>query len=226
MILGRSPSFCCLVTRPSILHSLPIVIGQPKYFRSFHKSDLRNNTPRSPAQLQQDQEMKNSKKKQASNVKASSNNASTTGVVQLPPFLTRYPQQQGTNLLIKLLVKPGAKQNNITTAADQLMTCDEVGVQIAAPPRDGEANEGVVDYVSSVLALKKRQVSLHSGHKARNKVVLVDFESDVSSSSSSSKGKASETGATSAASSNTSPADKQCMVNVEYVLEKLKASCT
>ncbi len=187
--------------------------------------------------------MKASKKKLSSAI-----NSLATGSQQqqpyIPSFLTRYPQQQqqqGTNLLIKLLVKPGAKQNHITTLSDHLTlsSCDEIGVQIAAPPRDGEANDEVIEYMSSVLGMKRRQVSLHSGHKARNKVVLVDFEqsppsSESSSSSSSSpannsnnKKKGGSSGANSSNSSSApSPADKQFMDNVNYVLEKLKAHCS
>ncbi len=181
--------------------------------------------------------MKASKKKLSSAI-----NSLATGSQQqpyIPSFLTRYPQQ-GTNLLIKLLVKPGAKQNHITTLSDHLVlsSCDEIGVQIAAPPRDGEANEEVIEYMSSVLGMKRRQVSLHSGHKARNKVVLVDFEQSPPSSSSESlssspannKKKGGSSGASSSSnssnSSSASPADKQFMDNVNYVLEKLKAHCS
>jgi len=37
---------------------------------------------------------------------------------------------------------------------------EAVGVAIAAPPTDGEANEELVRYLSKVLELKKSQVSL------------------------------------------------------------------
>lgn len=189
--------------------------------------------------------MKASKKKLSSAINSLATGSQQQQQPYIPSFLTRYPQQQqGTNLLIKLLVKPGAKQNHITTLSDHLMlsSCDEIGVQIAAPPRDGEANEEVIEYMSSVLGMKRRQVSLHSGHKARNKVVLVDFEQSLPSSSESSsssspannsnnKKKGGSSGASSSSNSSNSssapsPADKQFMDNVNYVLEKLKAHCS
>lgn len=36
----------------------------------------------------------------------------------------------------------------------------EVGVAIAAPPREGEANEELIDYIRGVLGLKKSELSL------------------------------------------------------------------
>lgn len=49
-----------------------------------------------------------------------------------------------------------------------------MGVQIDAPARDGEANAALLEYMSSVLGVKKRQVSLGSGSKSRDKVVIVE----------------------------------------------------
>ncbi len=187
--------------------------------------------------------MKASKKKLSSAINSLATGSQQQQQPCIPSFLTRYPQQQqqqGTNLLIKLLVKPGAKQNHITTLSDHLTlpSCDEIGVQIAAPPRDGEANEEVIEYMSSVLGMKRRQVSLHSGHKARNKVVLVDFEQSPPSSSFSESSSSptnnnnnkkrgnSSASSISNSSSSPSPADKQFMDNVNYVLEKLKAHCS
>ena len=46
-------------------------------------------------------------------------------------------------------------------------------MQIDAPARDGEANAALVDFISSVLGVKKREVSIGSGSKSREKVVLV-----------------------------------------------------
>ncbi|MBA0600857.1 hypothetical protein Gorai_004051, partial [Gossypium raimondii] len=51
---------------------------------------------------------------------------------------------------------------------------DSVGVQIDAPAKDGEANAALLDYISSVLGVKRRQVSIGSGSKSRDKVVVVE----------------------------------------------------
>ena len=54
------------------------------------------------------------------------------------------------------------------------ISSDGVGVQIAAPARDGEANEELVRYLAEALNVKKRSVSLDKGSKSRQKVVTVD----------------------------------------------------
>ncbi|KAG6398555.1 hypothetical protein SASPL_140021 [Salvia splendens] len=54
------------------------------------------------------------------------------------------------------------------------MNDDAVGVQIDAPAKDGEANAALLDYISSVIGVKKRQVSLGSGSKSRDKIVIVE----------------------------------------------------
>lgn len=72
-------------------------------------------------------------------------------------------------VLLRVLVKPGAKQNHITDT-----DANEIGVQIAAPPKDGEANDELRDYLCDVLQVKKSQLSLVAGQKSRNKTVLIE----------------------------------------------------
>ncbi|MBN3285669.1 CO040 protein, partial [Polyodon spathula] len=67
---------------------------------------------------------------------------------------------------IAIHAKPGAKQNAVTD-----VSTEAVGVAIAAPPSDGEANAELVWYLSRVLELKKSQVTLDKGCKSREKVV-------------------------------------------------------
>ncbi|KAJ4779622.1 UPF0235 protein [Rhynchospora pubera] len=69
---------------------------------------------------------------------------------------------------ISIHAKPGSKSASITDIGEEA-----VGVQIDAPARDGEANAALLDFISSVLGVKKRQVSIGSGSKSREKVVLV-----------------------------------------------------
>ncbi|KAE8617944.1 hypothetical protein XENTR_v10009231 [Xenopus tropicalis] len=59
------------------------------------------------------------------------------------------------SVIISIHAKPGAKQNAITD-----VTADAVGVAIAAPPTEGEANAELCRYLSKVLVLKKSEVSL------------------------------------------------------------------
>lgn len=54
------------------------------------------------------------------------------------------------------------------------ISADGVGVQIAAPAREGEANEELVRYLAELLNVRKRSISLDKGSKSRQKVVAID----------------------------------------------------
>jgi uncharacterized protein YggU (UPF0235/DUF167 family) len=47
-------------------------------------------------------------------------------------------------------------------------------VNIAAEPRNGEANDELLEYLQHVLQVKKSQLSLDKGNKSRNKIVRVE----------------------------------------------------
>lgn len=76
---------------------------------------------------------------------------------------------------VKIRAKPGAKQNQITDTTSP----EGVGIQIAAPPVEGEANTELIKYLSKVLGVRKSDVSLDRGSKSRNKVILVDRETNL-----------------------------------------------
>ncbi|XP_042608713.1 UPF0235 protein C15orf40 homolog [Cyprinus carpio] len=64
-------------------------------------------------------------------------------------------------ITIAIHAKPGAKQNAVTDVSEEA-----VGVAIAAPPTDGEANaDSLLRYFTQVLELKKSQVSLDKGQQ-------------------------------------------------------------
>ncbi|XP_033750741.1 UPF0235 protein C15orf40 homolog [Pecten maximus] len=73
-----------------------------------------------------------------------------------------------STVTIKILAKPGAKFNAITGVGEE-----GVGVQISAPPVDGEANIALVKYLSKVLGVRKSDVSLDKGSRSRQKMILV-----------------------------------------------------
>ncbi|GMI67846.1 hypothetical protein like AT1G49170 [Hibiscus trionum] len=85
---------------------------------------------------------------------------------KFPPSIRSVPP---SSVAITIHAKPGAKSSSITDFSD-----DAVGVQIDAPAKDGEANAALLDYISSVLGVKRRQVSIGSGSKSRDKVVIVE----------------------------------------------------
>ncbi|KAM3924306.1 UPF0235 protein C15orf40 homolog [Leptodactylus fuscus] len=71
-------------------------------------------------------------------------------------------------VLISVHAKPGSKLNAITD-----VTTEAVGVAIAAPPSEGEANAELCRYLSKVLEVKKSEVNLDKGGKSREKVVKI-----------------------------------------------------
>ena len=49
-----------------------------------------------------------------------------------------------------------------------------VGVQIGAAPKDGEANEELIEFLAQTLSLRKSKLSLDKGSKSRSKVIKVE----------------------------------------------------
>lgn len=72
------------------------------------------------------------------------------------------------NIVIRIQAKPGAKQNAVTDIGSEA-----VGVQINAPPVEGEANTELVKYMAAVLGVRKSDVSLDRGSRSRQKTVVV-----------------------------------------------------
>ncbi|KAL2528097.1 hypothetical protein Fot_20698 [Forsythia ovata] len=90
-----------------------------------------------------------------------------------PPAAAKYPACirliPPSSVAITIHAKPGSKIATITDFDDEAL-----GVQIDAPAKDGEANAALLDYISSVIGVKRRQVSIGSGSKSRDKVVIVE----------------------------------------------------
>ncbi|PRW59904.1 trimethylguanosine synthase [Chlorella sorokiniana] len=69
---------------------------------------------------------------------------------------------------LQVHAKPGSRVSSITLGADVL------DVAIDAKPVDGQANEGITEYVAELLGLKRRDVQLQVGHKSREKVLVLE----------------------------------------------------
>ncbi|OMO57080.1 hypothetical protein CCACVL1_26021 [Corchorus capsularis] len=106
------------------------------------------------------------KKGKAKAEKAEPTDKSTKNDPKFPSSIRSVPP---SSVAITIHAKPGAKSSSITDFSD-----NAVGVQIDAPAKDGEANAALLDYISSVLGVKRRQVSIGSGSKSRDKVVIVE----------------------------------------------------
>ncbi|KAJ4953620.1 hypothetical protein NE237_030452 [Protea cynaroides] len=105
------------------------------------------------------------KKSKAKNIESLSSQ-STAATSNFPSCIRLVPPN---SVAINIHAKPGSKVATITDFNDEA-----VGVQIDAPARDGEANAALLDYISSVIGVKRRQLSIGSGSKSRDKAVLVE----------------------------------------------------
>jgi uncharacterized protein (TIGR00251 family) len=76
--------------------------------------------------------------------------------------------QNGTVLL--LYIQPGASSTMFSG-----LHGDRLKVKIKAPPQDGEANQALQDYFSSVLKIAKSKVFLIRGESSRHKDLLVEL---------------------------------------------------
>ncbi len=72
----------------------------------------------------------------------------------------------GLDLL--LYIQPGASKSGW---AGTFGEPSRLKLKISAPPRDGEANEAVLEFVAQELKLKKHEVELLRGEKSRFKDV-------------------------------------------------------
>ena len=49
-------------------------------------------------------------------------------------------------------------------------------MNIAAPPKDNEANIELKEFISSILKIKKSVVSLDKGSKSRSKIISINIK--------------------------------------------------
>ncbi|XP_026167429.1 UPF0235 protein C15orf40 homolog [Mastacembelus armatus] len=78
-------------------------------------------------------------------------------------------QDKSGSVAIRVHAKPGSKLSSITE-----VSAEAVGVAIAAPPTDGEANAELIRYLAEVLDLRKSHISLDKGSRSRDKLIRVD----------------------------------------------------
>lgn len=109
-----------------------------------------------------------SSKKSAASKKGKTSNAAAPPTDKSKPSIAAVSLIASGNILLRIHAKPGAKQNAITDIMDEA-----IGVQIAAPPVDGEANAELVKYIAKVLQLRKSDVSVDRGSKSREKALLI-----------------------------------------------------
>jgi uncharacterized protein (TIGR00251 family) len=71
-------------------------------------------------------------------------------------------------ILLAIRAKPTGKRNRIVNVSGPALE-----VELAAKPQNGEANAELVDYISNILRVKKRDLQLICGEKSRDKQLLL-----------------------------------------------------
>ncbi len=70
---------------------------------------------------------------------------------------------------LALRVQPGARRSALLAR----LASGEWKVAVAAPPVEGQANEAVMELVSELLGVKRRQVTVARGASSRSKLIEV-----------------------------------------------------
>lgn len=70
---------------------------------------------------------------------------------------------------LALRVQPGAKRSALLAR----LASGEYKVAVASPPLDGRANEAVVELMSELLGVKRRQVTVARGTSSRSKRIEI-----------------------------------------------------
>ncbi|KAH6653200.1 hypothetical protein BKA67DRAFT_536893 [Truncatella angustata] len=71
---------------------------------------------------------------------------------------------------IQCRVKPGVNKNREGVSS---LTADAVELNVAAPPREGEANKAVIRVMSEALNIPKSEIVISSGLKSRDKTIEI-----------------------------------------------------
>lgn len=69
---------------------------------------------------------------------------------------------------LSLYLQPRASKNSIVGLHD-----DCIKIKVTAPPFDNEANLELINYLSKLLKISKKSISIVSGMKSRRKVVEI-----------------------------------------------------
>ena len=73
---------------------------------------------------------------------------------------------EGVHITVRAV--PNAPQNQVVGIQG-----DAIKIRLKAPPVDGKANEVLVRFLSEILGLPRKQISLTAGSTSRNKSVRI-----------------------------------------------------
>jgi len=77
-------------------------------------------------------------------------------------------KEKNTELIIKLKVQPGAKNNEITG-----LWQDMLKVKVTSPAENGRANKACIKLLSKKLGISKVNIDIIRGHTSRQKQISI-----------------------------------------------------
>jgi len=75
---------------------------------------------------------------------------------------------KGGKVSFKVKVQPRASKNGLAGIME-----DAVKLRITAPPVDGEANKGVIQFFARLFGISQKEVAIISGISSRTKIVEI-----------------------------------------------------
>ena len=87
-----------------------------------------------------------------------------------------YILTSNSQTLLKVYIQPAASKNEIVGLYGNPA---RLKIKIKAPPQDGEANAGVISFISNILGISKSKVELLRGETSRQKDLLIDLPIEI-----------------------------------------------
>ncbi len=79
-------------------------------------------------------------------------------------------EAQGRACRLRVRAQPGARREGLAGTWNGMLK-----LAVSAPPQDGRANDSLARLLSELLGLRRNQVALLAGEKARNKEFRVEL---------------------------------------------------
>ena len=70
---------------------------------------------------------------------------------------------------LKVWIQPGASQNKVINFDNGILK-----LRIAAPPVEGKANKKLVEFLSEILHIAKRNIAIKAGLTGKHKIINID----------------------------------------------------
>jgi uncharacterized protein len=76
--------------------------------------------------------------------------------------------EDGSDVLLEIHLQPGARRTALAGEHG-----NRLKIAMQAPPVDGRANEALIDWLSTLLGVSRRQLTIDAGLRSRNKIIRI-----------------------------------------------------